>query len=259
MGFKFASLGSGSQGNGLLVSSSKTSLLVDCGFSTVETERRLHRLSVTPESVDAILVTHEHGDHVGGVAGLAKKYSIPIFCTPGTLIGSPSLEGLDHIVNINSYSAFVIQDLVIQPFPVPHDAREPSQFTVTYGKEKLGVLTDCGAITPHMKEQLSGCSALFIEFNHDAEMLKRSHYPSSLKARITGGYGHINNSEAINLLECVKGPELRYVVAAHLSKENNDPQLVRSMISRSLGWCEEQVDIATQECGQDWRVLDDSE
>lgn len=258
MTFKFASLGSGSQGNGLVVVSDETHVLVDCGFSIKETERRLGRLGIDPNLIDAILVTHEHGDHVGGVAGLSQKYSIPVRCTPGTFMASSSLEGQSGVEVIHGYAEFRIKDLIIEPYPVPHDAREPSQFTIVCGGDKLGVLTDCGSITPHMREQLKGCSALFIEFNHDKGMLSRSGYPQALKNRISGGFGHINNTQAINLLECVSGPNLQYVVAAHLSKENNDPELVRGLIAQSLGWEEESVDIATQELGLGWRTLGSS-
>ena len=255
MSFKFASLWSGSQGNGLLVSSDEAQVLVDCGFSILETERRLERLHVDAAEIDAVLVTHEHGDHVGGVAGFAKKYSLPVYCTPGTFLASPKLSNLNSVQPINGYASFKIKNLLIEPYPVPHDAREPSQFTITCAQDKLGILTDCGSITPHMERQLTGCSALFIEFNHDEEMLKRSQYPLTLKERILGRYGHISNSDAVQLLGRIKGPQLQYVVAAHLSKENNDPNLVRSLIAQSLGWNEEHIDIATQELGVDWRIV----
>ena len=255
MTLKFASLGSGSQGNGLVVVSDEAKILLDCGFSIKETERRLERLHIDPVTIDSILVTHEHGDHVGGVAGFSHKYSIPVYCTQGTLLASPSLEGQLSVELIQGYAAFRIKDLIVEPYPVPHDAREPSQFAILCGDNKLGVLTDCGSVTPHMIGQLKGCSALFIEFNHDKDMLSRSRYPQALKQRIAGGFGHINNTQAIDLLECIKGPNLQYVVAAHLSKENNDPDLVRAMIALSLGWNEERVDIATQDLGVDWRAL----
>jgi phosphoribosyl 1,2-cyclic phosphodiesterase len=253
--FKFASLGSGSQGNCLIVVSNETCVLVDCGFSIKETELRLERLDIDPNLIDAVLVTHEHGDHVGGVAGFSQKYSIPVYCTQGTLLASRSLEGHLGVEVIKGYAAFKIKDLTVNPYPVPHDAREPSQFTIACGQDKLGVLTDCGSVTAHMIEQLKDCSALFIEFNHDRDMLNRSQYPLTLKHRISGGFGHINNVEAIELLERANGPSLQYVVAAHLSKENNDPDLVRGLIAQSLGWDEERVDIATQELGVSWRTF----
>jgi len=253
--FKFASLGSGSRGNGLLVSSGEAQVLVDCGFSILETERRLGRLDVDAAQIDAVLVTHEHDDHVGGVAGFAKKYSLPVHCTPGTFLASSKLSNLNSVEPIKGYASFKIKNLLIEPYPVPHDAREPSQFTITCGNKKLGILTDCGSITPHMERQLTGCSALFIEFNHDAEMLKRSQYPLTLKERISGRYGHISNSIAVELLGRIKGPQLQYVVAAHLSKENNDPNLVRKLIADALGWSEGRIDIATQDLGVDWRII----
>ncbi|MDA0236985.1 MAG: MBL fold metallo-hydrolase [Proteobacteria bacterium] len=255
MSFKFASLGSGSRGNGLLVSSGEAQVLVDCGFSILETERRLGRLDVDAAQIDAVLVTHEHDDHVGGVAGFAKKYSLPVHCTPGTFLASSKLSNLNSVEPIKGYASFKIKNLLIEPYPVPHDAREPSQFTITCGNKKLGILTDCGSITPHMERQLTGCSALFIEFNHDAEMLKRSQYPLTLKERISGRYGHISNSIAVELLGRIKGPQLQYVVAAHLSKENNDPNLVRKLIADALGWSEGRIDIATQDLGVDWRII----
>ena len=255
MTFKFASLGSGSQGNGLIVSSDEAQVLVDCGFSILETEKRLSRLDVDATQIDAVIVTHEHGDHVGGVAGFAKKYALPVYCTPGTFLASPKLATLKSFQPIKGYASFKIKNLLIQPYPVPHDAREPSQFTITCAHEKLGILTDCGSITPHMELQLTGCSALFIEFNHDADMLRRSQYPLALKERISGRFGHISNSIAAKLLDRIKGPQLKHVVAAHLSKENNDPSIVRRLIADALGWSEDGIDIATQELGVDWRIV----
>lgn len=252
---RFASLGSGSEGNALLVESGQSRLLLDCGFSAVETVRRLERLDVPAESLDAILVTHEHDDHVGGVARLARRFGIPVYLSYGTYAAATMRDEFSEVVVIDSHTPFAIGDIEVMPYPVPHDAREPTQFVFGDGAARLGVLTDAGASTPHIEMMLSGLDALMIECNHDRELLMGSAYPERLKERIGGRYGHLDNSQAAQILSAINCPSLQHVVAAHLSQKNNRPELAVAALAGALGCAPEWITVATQAQGFDWRSV----
>lgn len=251
---QFASLGSGSRGNCTLIETDGTAILVDCGFSMRETERRLKRLAREIEQVSAILVTHEHGDHVRGVASLAKKYNIPVWSSRGTAKAAKLVE-LQSWQCIDIHQTFEINNLQIQPVPVPHDAREPCQFVFSDGDWRVGVLTDTGSITPYIEEQYSSCDAFILEANHDEEMLANGPYPVSLKQRVGGDYGHLNNQQAKNLLSSIDTSKLQYLVASHISDKNNTTELAQETMSEALDTGASWIDVATQEEGLDWRVL----
>ena len=251
---QFASLGSGSRGNCTLIETDGTAILVDCGFSMRETERRLHRLTREINQVSAILVTHEHGDHVRGVASLAKKYNIPVWSSRGTAKAA-KLEVLQSWQCIDIHQVFEIDNLQIQPVPVPHDAREPCQFVFSDGDWRLGVLTDTGSITPYIEEQYSACDAFILEANHDEEMLAKGSYPVSLKQRVGGDYGHLNNGQARDLLNAIDTSKLQYLVASHISDKNNTVALARDKMSEVLDMESSWIDVASQDEGLDWRVL----
>jgi len=178
---RFASLGSGSQGNALLIESGDTRVLLDCGFGLSEITSRLSRLGLDASSLDAIIVTHEHGDHSGGVAKLASRFDVAIYLTRGTL-SALGAEGrsIPRRILIDPYTTFAIDGIEVRPFPVPHDAREPVQFVLSDGAFRLGVLTDIGASTAHVEATLSGCHALVLECNHDYDMLWGGDYPKWL-------------------------------------------------------------------------------
>lgn len=250
---RFASLGSGSRGNALVVEAGRTRVLLDCGFGPRNLAARLARLGLAPGDLDAILVTHEHADHVGGVAACARRHALDVFLTHGTL-GAAMLDGVGIEV-IDSHAVFAIGDLELQPFPVPHDAREPAQFVFSDGCCRLGVLTDAGCVTPHMVEMLSGCAALVLECNHDAAMLAAGSYPPHLKRRIAGRFGHLDNAAAADLLAQVDRSKLLHVVAAHLSQENNTPALATAALAAVLGCDPGWIGVADQELGCDWREL----
>lgn len=252
---RFASLGSGSAGNALLVESGATCLMLDCGFGLRETAVRMQRLGRRPADLAGILVTHEHGDHIGGVFRLARKHGLPVWMTHGTWTGCRQDEaGLDlHI--IDSHRSFVVGDIDILPFPVPHDAREPVQYVFSAGERRLGVLTDIGEATAHVCAVLSGCDGLVLEFNHDAGRLARSAYPASLKRRIAGRLGHLENGAAAALLGRIDCSRLQHLVAAHLSERNNQPELVRDILDALPGGSPRRVSVATQELGFDWCCL----
>ncbi|MDX1253206.1 MAG: MBL fold metallo-hydrolase [Gammaproteobacteria bacterium] len=251
---RFASLGSGSQGNGTLVEKDRTCILVDCGFAIAETEQRLARLGKRPEDITAIVISHEHGDHVSGVGPLAKKYDMPVWATAGTAQHN-WLRRLVTLHRFSSHRPFAIGDLQVQPFPVPHDAREPTHFVFSDGVRKMGVLTDTGSSTPHIEQCLTGCDALMLESNHDSDMLANGEYTKKLKKRVAGQYGHLSNRQAAELLSKLDCSKLQHLVAMHLSAKNNTPQLAREALSNALRCAPDWIGIADQDVGLEWREI----
>jgi phosphoribosyl 1,2-cyclic phosphodiesterase len=251
---QFSSLGSGSRGNSTLIETDGTAILVDCGFSMRETERRLQRLSREMKQVTAILVTHEHGDHVRGVASLSKKYKIPVWSSRGTAKAA-KLEKLQHWNCIDIHQTFEINSIQIQPIPVPHDAKEPCQFIFSDGDWRIGLLTDTGSITPYIEQQYSACDAFILEANHDEDMLAQGSYPTSLKHRVGGDYGHLNNGQAKDLLNAIDTSKLQYLVASHISDKNNTVALARDKMSEALDADASWIDVASQDEGLGWRRL----
>jgi len=253
---RFASLGSGSRGNALLVEAGTTRLLLDCGFGPREVAAKLGRLGLAPEDLTAILVTHEHSDHISGAFSLAARYRIPLWMTHGTLAAASRGSGEGPPVSIlDSHHPFVLDGLEVHPFPVPHDAREPVQFVFHDGKHRLGVVTDLGSSTPHVERILSGCDALVLECNHDGGMLKSGGYPPHLKRRIAGSFGHLENAESAALLGRLDSSKLQHLVAAHLSQQNNTPQLAQSALAGVLGCAAGWIGVADQDEGFAWRTL----
>lgn len=250
---RFASLGSGSRGNSLVVEIGRTRILVDAGFGPAETTRRLGRLALEPADVDAVLVTHEHSDHMGGAAACSRRFGWSIHLTHGTFAESRESCGDVSVTLIDSHGPFSIGDISIQPFPVPHDAREPVQFVFSDGDRRLGVLTDAGHVTQFMVSMLDACDALVLECNHDIAMLEEGRYSPSLKRRIGGRWGHLDNGAAASLLAQIERKNLHHVVAAHLSEENNTPSLAQLALASALQCEPEWVGVATQHGGFDWR------
>jgi phosphoribosyl 1,2-cyclic phosphodiesterase len=253
---RFASLGSGSGGNALVVEAGSTRVLVDCGFSVEETERRLARLGLAAGDLAGILVTHEHGDHADGAVAFARRHGIGVWMTHGTLRATVDAGGPDaQVTVIQSDAPFALGGLEVSPFPVPHDAREPVQFVLGDGARRIGVLTDIGAPTRHVEAMLSGCDALVLECNHDEQMLAQGRYPGWLKARIAGPFGHLANAAAAALLAALDRSQLRHVIAAHLSESNNRPELARAALAGALGCEPSWVGVAGQADGFGWRAL----
>tara|TARA_Y100001936_G_C16085017_1_gene681013 strand:+ start:3293 stop:4060 length:768 start_codon:yes stop_codon:yes gene_type:complete len=253
---RFSSLGSGSQGNSMLIEEQKTRLLLDCGFSVKEITARLFRIGLQPDMLDGIIITHEHADHISGVERLARKFDIPIWLTHGTLRGAKeSLSLLPRVNIIDSHKNFSIGDICIQPYPVPHDAQEPTQFIFGNGAFKLGVLTDTGCSTLHIEAVLNGCHALVLECNHDAQLLASSNYPKGLKQRIRGRLGHLDNIESAKILSRLDCSLLQHVIAAHLSSANNTPLLAQEALSSVLNCSSKWIGVADQDNGFDWRQI----
>ncbi|MFD0929323.1 MBL fold metallo-hydrolase [Methylophilus glucosoxydans] len=254
---RFASLGSGSAGNATLVEAGETRLLLDCGFSVKDTVQRLARLQLAPEQLTGILVTHEHDDHARGAFKLAARYQIPVWLTHGTYrMCERYLPSQAVTVKlIDAHTSFALQDIEVHPYPVPHDAREPAQFVFTDGAHKLGVLTDVGSVTPHIVAMLQACDGLLLECNHDLEMLRTGPYAHSLKKRVGGWLGHLDNQSSAQLLSQLDNRRLKHLVAAHLSEKNNTPALARQALSEVLHCDSDWIGIAHQAEGLDWRDL----
>jgi phosphoribosyl 1,2-cyclic phosphodiesterase len=255
---RFASIASGSKGNCLVAEAGRTRVLIDCGLSAAEAGRRLGRLGLAPSDITAVLVTHEHDDHSGGAFAFAAAHRLPVHLTHGTLRAvrdaGKAVDGVETRI-VDGRTAFAVQDLQVQPYTVPHDAREPVQYVLSDGAFRLGVLSDIGAPTAHVEQTLSGCDALVLECNHDLDMLWACGYPKWLKERIAGPFGHLDNATSARLLAALDRSRLRHVVAAHLSEQNNRPELARGALARALGCEEEFVGVATQESGFSWREL----
>lgn len=242
---RFASLGSGSRGNSTLVQQDDTLLMIDNGFSIKETDKRLQRLGVSGDDISAILVTHEHADHIGGVARYAKRYKIPVWASHGT---AAMIENIEKLQRFNSHQNFKLGNIKVAPIPVPHDAREPTQFVFEANELKFGIMTDAGSITQHMVDALNGCHALLLECNYDRDMLLNGAYPESLKRRVSGDWGHLDNQQAIELLLKLETDELQHLVLAHVSEKNNSHEHVLDCVSQAM------------ECDRAWlKVIDQDE
>ncbi|MEH6457568.1 MAG: MBL fold metallo-hydrolase [Cocleimonas sp.] len=255
---RFASLGSGSKGNATLIESgvkeSDTRILLDCGFSTKEVELRLAKHQRTADNIDAIVITHEHSDHINGVGRLARKYNIPVWLTAGTWHKCRDSAFPDtHF--IDSHNDFEINDLCLQPFPVPHDAREPCQFVFSDGKSRLGIATDLGSITPHVVAKLNDVDGLLLECNYDSEMLQNGIYPQKLKERVSGNKGHLDNKQATHLLKSIKRDKLKHLIGMHVSEKNNTQEFAMNALCEGMDCEKSEISIACQVDGFGWREL----
>jgi phosphoribosyl 1,2-cyclic phosphodiesterase len=215
-------------------------------------DERLAKRGLAFNDIDAVFVTHEHSDHVGCARQLAMQEQLPIWMSRGTYaaMGSPDLAGYQRFASDDE--PITVRDLSLHPFTVAHDAKEPLQLTVTDGDKRFGLLTDLGHATSHVIDRMQNLNAVVLEFNHDEALLQASKYPSFLKQRIAGGHGHLSNTQAADLLQVILHKDLRHVVAAHLSEQNNHPDLVRSAIATCQEGFAYEIKIADAESGFDW-------
>jgi len=252
--FKFCSLGSGSKGNASIISAGDTLLLVDCGFSVKETLRRLESKFISPSDISAILVTHEHSDHIKGVASFSSRYSVPVWFSRGTSLHK-SCEKIKYPNVFNSHTPFELGSIKITPVPVPHDSREATQFIFSVDDASLGLLTDVGHITEHIRQAYSQCDAMMLEFNYDHQMLMQGKYPRALKQRVSGGLGHLSNEQAIDFLLSKNMNALDKLVVMHCSQENNAETIIVELLKQKGVVESTSCLIADQSHGFDWQTL----
>ncbi|RWY49991.1 MBL fold metallo-hydrolase [Mucilaginibacter gilvus] len=229
-----ASLNSGSNGNCYYVGNEHEAVLVDAGISCRETEKRMIRLGLSMQKVKAIFISHEHSDHIRGLGVLARKYKLPVYVTDGTghYCGDVPKE---LCIGLHAYAPIFIGSLEITAFPKHHDAVEPHSFMITDGDTRIGVFTDIGVPCEHLIRHFAQCHAAFLEANYDEEMLAAGRYPFFLKRRITGGKGHLSNRQALQMFIDHKPHYMSHLLLAHLSKDNNDPELARQLFLPHAG------------------------
>lgn len=247
---RIASLGSGSKGNATIVCHEKTTILVDCGFSLRQFELRLSKLGVSPQDIDAILLTHEHSDHGSGVVRLSSKFNIPVWSTVGT--ARAVFDGSFPYNEVCGGKTTQIGCFEIMPVTVPHDAGEPVQFVFchTDSGKKIGILTDTGHITNHIIKAYDNLDGLLLEFNYDQAMLDAGPYPYPLKQRVSGNLGHLSNEQSIYLLSQINTASLTCLIAAHISENNNSPEIVEQQL-KQLDTIPQPI-LASQEIGFGW-------
>lgn len=251
MTLRFCSLGSGSRGNALLIEFRKTLLMVDCGLSVKAITDRMVSIGRHPNEVSALLVTHEHSDHTKGVTHFTRRFGTQVWMTCGTA----AALGADDLPTLQTFSChkkLAFDEIDVQPYPVPHDAREPCQYVFTAADRRLGVITDTGHVTPHILDCLAYCDALGIECNHDPEVLWQGQYPKAVKERVTSQLGHLSNGQAADLLAGVKHEGLQWVIALHLSQKNNSPDRVTESLKGFLDGPSQKLHIASQDVPSPW-------
>ena len=255
---RFKSLGSGSSGNATVVEAMgllPLRVLIDCGLGIRQLLSRLAEAGLQPDDINAVFITHEHGDHIGCARSLALRYRIPVWMSKGThaALGSPDFDGLLHIARDGK--AIDLGGLQLTPFTVPHDAREPMQLSCSDGSAKLGVLTDLGHATSHVLSHLKGCDAMLLECNHDTTLLEQSAYPWFLKRRVGGEYGHLSNAAAADIARTVMHSGFKHLVAGHLSLQNNRPELAQAAMAAALGCSGDDIVVAGASCGTPWLYI----
>lgn len=253
MTLRFCALASGSRGNALLVEHEDTLIMIDCGLPLKALRARLAAVGRSLEDIDALLITHEHHDHVRGIGPFLRRRDVPIWTAPGT---AQAIDVIHRFERLRPDRELAIGSIKVHSFPVPHDAREPRQFVFRGGGQRLGLLTDTGHATPVIHEALKSCDALGIEFNHDTGMLENGSYPEAVKARVGSRYGHLSNDQAVDLLECLAHPGLQWVTALHLSERNNTRDRVRASAARVTDRCGTAFELAEQQAPSPWFEID---
>ncbi len=232
--FSVCPLASGSKGNSLFVSCNNSSILIDAGLSGVEIQRRLTAVNIDPENLTAIIITHEHTDHVKGAGILSRRFDIPVYITQKTYQAAKRLGKIENLCFFECGIPFEIDQIMVNPFSISHDAEDPAGLTMEYNGHKIGIATDLGIATTLVKEHLKNSNILYLESNHDPDMLINGPYPWYLKQRIKGRTGHLSNMDAKILVSELKTDALKHVILAHLSEENNCPRKAAQEVSKSL-------------------------
>jgi phosphoribosyl 1,2-cyclic phosphodiesterase len=236
MSLEVCVLASGSSGNSIYVASGTTRILIDAGLSAKQIALRLGHIGVIPESINGICVSHEHGDHIGGIRVLQKRHSIPVYANAGTLNGILRQHKGNEIAAkvFQTGSTFEIGDILIEPFSVPHDAYEPVGFRLQTADTCVGIVTDLGMVTSLVREKLKGCRAIIVESNHDEDLLQEAPRPWPLKQRIRSRQGHLSNIDAARLITESATEKLEHVFLAHLSSDCNTPDTALRTVASQL-------------------------
>ncbi len=241
-------LASGSKGNAICISNGVVTILIDAGLSGVEIERRLQSQGFSAEDLDAILVSHEHSDHIQGVGVLSRRYHLPVYMTTGTReAGLTQMGEISELKIFECGIPFMIENLIVHPFSTSHDAKDPAGFTIHHNGSKVGIATDLGIVTTMVKEHLKDCALMILEANHDPTMLIEGPYPWPIKQRIKSRTGHLSNEDSKSLLEELKHDRLKHVILAHLSETNNTPQKALNEVGQALTDCDVNLSVACQD------------
>lgn len=244
----FCPLASGSKGNSIFVGTKKTRILIDAGLRYSTLIERLAEIDVDPKTIQAVLITHEHGDHIQGLKTLYDRLQIPVFVNLGTAQGIYEVLGMRPKFKIfTTGEPFVFGDLEIRPFCISHDTRDPVAFTIHMEGVKLGFCTDLGYVTTLVQKQLQGCDYLYIEANHQESMVHSSHRPDVYKKRVLSRQGHLSNTQCAELVESVQHPGLKHIHLAHLSSECNTPELALQVVQKNIN-SSIAFSVATQDC-----------
>jgi phosphoribosyl 1,2-cyclic phosphodiesterase len=232
---RFCVLGSGSKGNSTYVESQGVAILIDAGFSGIEMERRMRSVGLDIDAVCALLVTHEHGDHISGVGVLSRKLHIPVFINALTCEASgKTLAKLHEVREFQTGASFNFRHLNIHPFAISHDTADPVGFTIADERSSVGYCTDTGMVSRLIHHHLANCNGLVLESNHDLEMLRNGDYPPALQQRIRSKNGHLANPDSLKFLADIMHQNLRHIVLAHISESNNCRELVQVQVDRFM-------------------------
>ncbi|WP_431291775.1 MBL fold metallo-hydrolase [Pedobacter sp. P26] len=235
MALYFTSINSGSNGNCYYIGNDNEAVLVDIGLTCKEVETRMNRLGLPVSKVKAVFISHEHSDHIKGLAVFAKKYKLPVYISTATLKSSRLLLDANNTFSLNHQQHIHIGNLKITAFSKFHDAADPYSFTIECNEVRVGVFTDIGSVCDRLISHFKNCHAAFLEANYDAAMLERGKYPYFLKRRITGGHGHLSNAQALELFINHKAPYMSHLLLSHLSKDNNNAELVENLFKHVAG------------------------
>lgn len=258
MSLRVCVLGSGSKGNCTYIESPAVRFLIDAGLSAREIERRLRQIERSPETLDGVLISHEHSDHIQGVGALARRYRLPIHANRATWQRAQHVVGVvNELHEFSTGTPFLLGDVIVDPFSLPHDADDPVAFRLSWRRRAMAVVTDLGYPSQLVRERIRGCHLLVLEANHDDAMLKAGPYPWPLKQRIGGKSGHLSNLQSSQLLRDVLHDELEHVVLAHLSEINNHPDVARLTAQEILGSRGTQIRVASQREVSEWFLLTD--
>ncbi|MBN1841623.1 MAG: MBL fold metallo-hydrolase [Deltaproteobacteria bacterium] len=254
---KICVLASGSKGNAIFVSNDKTAILIDAGLSGTEIDRRLRSRNISPDALDAVVVSHEHGDHIHGVGVMSRRFHLPVYINEPTLaVSRTRLGALHEVRHFQRGASFCIGSLSIHPFSVSHDAADPVGFTIRDGGAKIGIATDLGVATKLVCHHLEGCSLMILEANHDLKMLEEGPYPWHVKQRISSRLGHLSNEASRDLLGAVAGSKLKHVIVSHMSETNNEPGKALSVVGEAVSHQAARLSLAPQHEAGDMIILD---